>query len=156
MTTPEPPAPRPSATPSPLADWGTRAIGILIDWLPIAILNALLFRVTFLNAIGGLAGVAYWAYMGHLEGVTGQSPGKTMMGIRLVDGQGETIGSGAGIGRKFVHIVDSIVCLLGWLLPLVDDKRQTIADKLMQTYVVTGVEKRPFSVDLWRPPQQLG
>ncbi len=79
-----------------------------------------------------------------------------MMGIRLVNGQGETIGSGAGIGRKFVHIVDSIVCLLGWLLPLVDDKRQTIADKLMQTYVVTGVEKRPFSVDLWRPPQQLG
>lgn len=42
----------------------------------------------------------------------------------------------------------------GWLLPLVDEKRQTIADKLMQTYVVTGVEKKAFSVDLWRPPQQ--
>ncbi len=75
------------------------------------------------------------------------------MGIKLVNTEGETIGTGAGIGRKFVHIVDSIVCFLGWLLPIVDSKRQTIADKIMTTYVVEGVEKKPFAVDLWMPPQ---
>jgi uncharacterized RDD family membrane protein YckC len=75
------------------------------------------------------------------------------MGIRLVDEQGVVIGSGAGIGRKFAHIVDSMVCLLGWLLPLVDAKRQTIADKLLQTYVVIGAEKKPFAVELWSPPK---
>lgn len=154
MTTPEPPAPQPAASPAPLADWGTRAIGFLIDWLPIAIFNALVFRVTFLNALAGLVGIAYWAYMGHMEGLTGQTPGKTMMGIRLVNEQGEIIGSGSGIGRKFLHIVDGLICGLGFLLPLVDEKRQTIADKLMQTYVVTGVDKKAFSVDLWRLPQQ--
>jgi uncharacterized RDD family membrane protein YckC len=149
-----PPTPQPAATPAPLADWGTRALGAIIDWLPVAILNALLFRATFVNALAGLVGLAYWLYIGHLEGLTGQSPGKAIMGIRLVNAQGELIGSGPGIGRKVAHVVDWIICGLGFLLPLVDAKRQTIADKLLQTYVVTGVEKRPFAVDLWMPPQQ--
>jgi len=140
--------------PAPLADWGTRALGFIIDWLPIAILNAVLYRVTFINALAGLVGLAYWLYLGHLEGVTGQTPGKAIMGLRLVNDKGELIGSGPGIGRKLAHIVDSLVCLLGWLLPLVDSKRQTIADKLLQTYVVTGAEKKQFALDLWMPPQQ--
>jgi len=139
---------------APLADWGTRALGFIIDWLPIAILNAVLYRVTFINALAGLIGLAYWLYLGHMEGVTGQTPGKAIMGLRLVNDKGELIGSGPGIGRKVAHIVDSLVCLLGWLLPLVDSKRQTIADKLLQSYVVTGSEKKQFAVDLWMPPQQ--
>lgn len=156
MTTPEPPEPQETISPSPLADWGTRAVGLIIDYLPIFILSALTFWSDFLGFLGGLIGVAYTIFMGYLDGLTGQTPGKAVMGTRLVDEKGDVIGAGAGIGRKFIHIVDSMVCLLGWLLPLVDEKRQTIADKLMQTYVVTGAEKRQFSVDLWRPPQQPG
>lgn len=154
MTTPEPPTPQPTGMPAPLADWGTRALGFLIDWVPIAILNAVLYRVTFINALAGLIGLAYWLYLGYMEGVTGQTPGKAIMGLRLVNDKGELIGSGPGIGRKVAHVVDSLVCLLGWLLPLVDSKRQTIADKLLQSYVVTGAEKKQFAVDLWMPPQQ--
>ena len=86
--------------------------------------------------------------------MSGQTPGKAIMGIRLVDAKGNLLGAGAGIGRKFVHILDSIICFLGWFLPLVDSKRQTIADKVMSTYVVTGIEKKPFAVDLWLPPKQ--
>lgn len=152
MTTPA--TPQPAATPAPLADWGTRALGFLVDWAPVLILNAIFFRVGFVNLLVSLATIGYVAYLGHLDGTTGQTPGKVMMGIRLVNEQGVSIGSGAGIGRKFVHILDSMVCMLGWLLPLVDEKRQTIADKLIQTFVVTGAEKKPFSIDLWRPPEQ--
>jgi len=152
MTTPEPAAALP-ASPAPLADWGTRALGFLVDWAAVLILNAIFFQIDFLNYLVGLVGLAYWAYLGYMEGVTGQTPGKAMMGIRLVNERGELIGSGPGIGRKFAHIVDGIICGLGWLLPLVDAKRQTIADKLLQTYVVTGAEKKPFSIELWSPPK---
>jgi uncharacterized RDD family membrane protein YckC len=100
-----------------------------------------------------VVGIAYTVLLGHLDGVTGQTPGKAMMGIKLVDANGELIGSGAGIGRKFVRFIDWMVCGLGNLLPLVDVKRQTIADKLMSTYVVTGVDKKPFAFDLWIPPK---
>jgi uncharacterized RDD family membrane protein YckC len=151
MTTPDP-VPAQPVSPAPLADWGTRAIGAIIDWAPVGIVNAIFFQVDFINFLLGLAGLAYWAYIGHMEGVTGQTPGKAMMGTRLVNENGEVIGSGPGIGRKFAHILD-FICFLGFLLPLVDAKRQTIADKLLQTYVVTGSEKKPFAVDLWTLPK---
>ena len=154
MTTPNVPAPSPAAIPSPLADWGTRALGFLVDYAPIFILNAIFFNNRGILSFTGLIGVAYIALVGHIEGITGQTPGKALMGTRLVNANGEVIGSGSGIGRKFLHILDSLVCGLGWLLPLVDAKRQTIADKVMTTYVVTGAEKRPFSFDLWIPPKQ--
>lgn len=146
MTTPD--IPPVSPTPAPLADWGTRALGFLIDAIPSLLLGAI-----FRNYLAGLVGIGYTVLLGHLDGVTGQTPGKAMMGIRLVDASGAVIGSGAGIGRKFVRYIDWFVCGLGNLLPLVDANRQTIADKLMSTYVVTGVEKKPFAVDLWLPPK---
>jgi uncharacterized RDD family membrane protein YckC len=139
--------------PSPLADWGTRALGFLIDYLPIFLLNVLLYWSSLLRAFGGLLGIAYVAYLGYLDGLTGQTPGKAVMGTRLVDTSGNLIGTGPGIGRKFAHIVDSLVCMLGWFLPIVDSKRQTIADKLLTTFVVTGAEKKQFAIDLWMPPK---
>ncbi len=139
----------PAGTPSNLADWGTRAIGAVIDWLPAFIISIVTYRVYFLS----LLSLAYWAYLGHLEGVTGQTPGKAMQGTRLVDEKGQVLGSGQGIGRKFLHILDILVCWLGFLLPLVDNKRQTIADKVVNSYVVTGVEKKQFNVNLWMVPK---
>ncbi|HLF62018.1 MAG TPA: RDD family protein [Acidimicrobiia bacterium] len=112
------------------------------------IISIVTYRVPYF----GLLSAGYLAYLGHLEGVSGQTPGKAMQGTRLVNENGELLGSGAGIGRKFVHILDAI-CFIGYLLPLVDTKRQTFADKIMNSYVVTGVEKKPFAVDLWLPPK---
>lgn len=151
MTTPEFPQEETVGTPANLASWGTRAIGYLIDVLPIWILGILTFWSWPLRLLVGLLGFAYFIYLGHLDGVTGQTPGKVVMGTRVVNAQGNVIGSGNGIARKFSHIVDSVVCLLGWFLPIVDESRQTIADKIMTTYVVEGVEKKPFSVDLYLP-----
>ena len=153
MSTPEFPTEQPAGVPSSLAAWGTRAAGYIIDFAPIWIVSALFIRSTTVSTLWGLVGLAYFIYMGWLDGETGQTPGKAIMGIRVVNTQGEIIGGGTGIARKFAHIVDAIICGLGFLLPLVDAKKQTIADKIMTTYVVTGVEKRSFSVDLWMPPK---
>jgi uncharacterized RDD family membrane protein YckC len=153
LSTPEFPTSQPISIPSNLAGWGTRAAGLLIDLSPVIILAILLSRSSALSTILFVVEIAYIAYLGHLDGLTGQTPGKAIMGIRVVNLQGELIGSGAGIGRKFAHIVDSLVFGLGYLLPIVDSKRQTIADKIMTTFVVRGVEKKPFSVDLWMPPK---
>jgi len=153
LSAPEFPTSQPISIPSNLAGWGTRAAGLLIDLSPVIILALLVSRSSALSTLLFVLEIAYIAYLGHLDGLTGQTPGKAIMGIRVVNLQGELIGSGAGIGRKFAHIVDSLVFGLGYLLPIVDSKRQTIADKIMTTFVVMGVEKKPFSVDLWMPPK---
>ena len=151
MSTPQPPTSQ-TPIPGPLADWGTRAIGFLIDYLPLLILWALVFWSGALRYLSSLIGLGYWIYMGYLDGEQGQTPGKAVQGITVVDQNGQLIGSGPGIGRKFAHIVDALVCFLGFFLPIVDAKRQTIADKLIGTYVVTGAARKPFSFDLWMPP----
>ena len=152
MTTPEFPAEQPVGAPANLADWGTRAMGLLIDALPAIVLSVLVFFSDILQILVGVASFLYfYIYLGSMDGNTGQTPGKMVMGTRVVNAQGETIGSGNGIARKFSHIIDGAVCLIGWFLPIFDAKRQTIADKIMSTYVVTGAEKKPFAVDLYLP-----
>ena len=46
------------------------------------------------------------------------------------------IGFGMSIVRQIAHIVDGLVCYIGYLWPLWDAKRQTFADKIMTTVCV--------------------
>jgi hypothetical protein len=61
------------------------------------------------------------------------------------------LGGGMGIVRTIAHIVDSIICYIGWLFPLWDAKRQTIADKLVKTVVLADQPKQSFGIDLFKP-----
>jgi uncharacterized RDD family membrane protein YckC len=73
----------------------------------------------------------------YLAGKTGQSWGRKVLGIRLVGEQsGQPIGPLLAFARDLAHIVDSIICYVGFLFPLWDAKRQTLADKLVKTVVV--------------------
>lgn len=70
------------------------------------------------------------------QGRTGQSVGKKVMGIRLVDeGTGQPIGAGMSFVRDLAHTLDGFA-YVGYLWPLWDDKRQTFADKILSTVVV--------------------
>ncbi|WP_330183552.1 RDD family protein [Nocardia sp. NBC_01503] len=97
-----------------------------------------------MNALGGICmGLALILYIGaglflaYREGTTGQTPGKKIVGIRLVrEATGQPVGFGLAIGRKLLHVVDSLACYIGWLMPLWDGKRQTLADKIVSTIVV--------------------
>ena len=71
------------------------------------------------------------------QGNTGSSIGKQMMKFKVV---GEDTQQPIGVGRSFVrqiaHAIDAAICYIGFLFPLWDAKRQTIADKLMKTVCV--------------------
>ncbi|COY49143.1 proline-rich antigen pra [Mycobacterium tuberculosis] len=38
--------------------------------------------------------------------------------------------------RQLAHFIDAIICFVGFLFPLWDAKRQTLADKIMTTVCV--------------------
>lgn len=68
-------------------------------------------------------------------GTTGQSLGKRVVGTTLVSEQTDApLGAGMAFLRDLVHTLDG-VAYVGYLWPLWDEKRQTLADKLMQTVV---------------------
>ena len=133
-----------------LAHWGHRVGAHLLDML---IILGPMYALGFIDLAGsddpanaepGLffaIGVVYAFGMGlfqlYKEGTTGQTIGKKVLGISLRrEADGTTLGMGMAFVRKLAHIVDSIACYLGWLWPLWDSKRQTLADKICSTVVI--------------------
>jgi uncharacterized RDD family membrane protein YckC len=72
-------------------------------------------------------------------GRTGQSWGRQLMGIELVDAaDGRPVGMRRAFLRDLAHLLDCLPCFLGWLWPFWDHRRQTFADKLTDTVVLGG------------------
>ncbi|WP_051951334.1 RDD family protein [Actinacidiphila yeochonensis] len=87
--------------------------------------------------IGGLLSLVATFYVCYREGKTGQSPGKRIVGIRLLrEYDGRTLGFGLAFGRRLLHFLDGAACYLGYLWPLWDSRNQTFADKIVHTVVI--------------------
>ena len=121
-----------------LADWPLRAQSFLVDYIGPALVVGLLFGVSVpLWSILTLVVLGWGIYNGYLNGETGQSYGKKWVGTKVVGAEtGQIIGGGQGVLRFISHILDSIICYIGYLFPLWDEKRQCIADKVIKTVVV--------------------
>jgi uncharacterized RDD family membrane protein YckC len=149
---PPPPGALPPTPPSgQLATWGLRAAGYLVDLIPIVVIVvvgtilASAAHTFFILALAYLATFAYWIIQLVRQGNTGQTVGKKVVGLKLVgETSGAPVGVGTSIGRAFAHFVDSLICYIGWLFPLWDPKRQTIADKIVGSVVIV-VPKEPFN-----------
>jgi uncharacterized RDD family membrane protein YckC len=136
-----------------LANWPQRVGAYLIDYLIAAIpafLAVLLFSgtnsgespsagaglVTFLLYLTSLG---IWIYNRVIQmGRTGQSWGKQVLNLRLVRmADGQPMGGGMCFVRDLAHILDALPCYIGYLWPIWDARRQTFADKVMNTVVLS-------------------
>jgi uncharacterized RDD family membrane protein YckC len=143
MANPYPSAPPPYAaapTTSPYANWGLRVGAYLIDVAPIVILEIIFIRISVVAYLVILVASLGWTIYNrwYQGGTTGQSLGKKALKIRLVSEEtGQPIGMLMAFVRDICHIVDAVICYVGFLFPLWDAKRQTLADKIVRTVVVT-------------------
>jgi uncharacterized RDD family membrane protein YckC len=112
--------------------------------------------IVYILAYALVAVYAIWNW-GYRQGTTGQSIGKSVMKFKVISEKtGQPIGFGMSIVRQLAHVVDSIVCYIGWLFPLWDAKRQTLADKIMTTICVPAeqVALNPQPLPPQPPPVQ--
>jgi uncharacterized RDD family membrane protein YckC len=136
---PAPGYPAPGVASVSYANWGQRVGAYLIDALPVIILDTIGREISFgVYAVFALIGLAYTVYnRWYLGGTTGQSFGKKVLNLRLISEQsGQPIGPLMAFLRDICHILDTLACFVGWLFPLWDAKRQTFADKIVNTVVV--------------------
>ena len=119
----------------PLAEWGTRAKGYLIDFL---IVFAVQVVVSLFDAnLAQLVGFAIGLYFGWMTGTTGQTPGRKVAGVKILrEADGQVLGGPMGIVRGLAHFFDVISIGIGFLWPLWDKKKQTFADKLVKTVAI--------------------
>jgi uncharacterized RDD family membrane protein YckC len=134
----------PAAATPPYSNWLQRVGAWLIDYMIIVVVYLVGFAIVAATRSGALIFLFILAALGvaiynrwYLMGSTGQSWGKKALNIKLVsEATGEPIGPVMAFVRDIAHIVDGIICDIGYLFPLWDAKRQTLADKIMSTVVV--------------------
>ena len=141
--------PSPAHSPaSAYAHWVQRVGSTLIDGLipgaVFGIIAGILVAVGDEGLIVTGLGIAYLVLIGfalwnngYRQGTTGQSIGKQVIGTKLVRARdGQPVGFGMAVGRQFLHILDGMPLYIGYLWPLWDERRQTFADKIVDTVVV--------------------
>lgn len=119
-----------------------------------------------LFVVGIISGVGVFVWggwlFGYRQGVTGSTPGKRRLKIRLVDvTSGEAPGGARGVGRWLVpglvggiQGIGNILQLLDYLWPLWDSRNQRLSDKVFRTRVVVGAAATQ-STDDWMPSSPI-
>lgn len=94
--------------------------------------------VTYYGSAGGLINLAIgWLYEAIMISGTSQATlGKMALGIKVTDLEGRRISFLNATGRHFAKILSAIILLIGYLMMLWDDHKQTLHDKLAGTLVV--------------------
>ena len=103
-----------------------------IDWIAnrVASLGGLLVHGLVLGAAVGLV------YSALCHALGGQTLGKRLLGIRLVDGRGRSPSLPVCVLRGVLQVISAGALMLGFLLALFTRRRQALHDALTATYVV--------------------
>jgi uncharacterized RDD family membrane protein YckC len=134
------------------ATFAQRLIAVLIDFaIVLAAFIPALIVVLIAGQISGVLGflaglglyvlvfaAALYMYIGGI-GTTGQTPGKRMQGVKVVDDNGGMLGMGGAAVRYIVSaIFNSILCGLpvGSLWMLFDSEKKTLYDKVLNDQAI--------------------
>lgn len=119
-----------------LADVGTRFIALLIDGIILGVITGVLGGLAGNTGYGisFLVGLAYNWYFWTRN--NGQTPGKSLLKIKVIKTDGSPISDTDAILRWIGYYINSAVILIGWLWALWDENKQGWHDKIANTYVV--------------------
>lgn len=115
----------------------------------------------FIDALFGPAAAGLFtllyivAYHTFFWTLTGQTPGKAMMGLRVVTRSGRRVTPLRGVLRVVGYLLAGLPLGLGLIWILVDDCRQGWHDKISGTYVIYTWAARPDERFLAEEIQQL-
>lgn len=153
-----------------LASFGQRFGAVLLDGLIIGgvmiavmivlgILGAVLGSIAdVLGLLAGLLAIALYlavivGYAVLEAGPYGQTPGKHVVGIRVITAGGQNLSTGQSIGRWAVKsFISGAVCYLGYLWALWDGERRTWHDMIVDTRVITATHRAPSMIAVVRAP----
>jgi uncharacterized RDD family membrane protein YckC len=112
---------------------------LILPLVPLAVLIDQDDRPWALTAVAmAFLSIAAFVLLVHFDGgQRGATPGKRLLGIRVVDAAGSgPIGHRRAALRRLVYVLGGLLLYLGWLWLLVDRHRQTWHDKAAHTVVL--------------------
>ncbi len=106
-------------------------VGPVIDFLRDS------FLIGFLSALFILLYHVFFTYF------AGQTPGKALLGLRVVAVEGKRVSVVRSLLRYLGYFVSAAPLFIGFFWVLIDDQRQGWHDKIARTYVIYTWEARP-------------
>ena len=117
-----------------------RFLAMLLDGIifgiPAAILQLLIIFATGVVELGYLVSLAIVVLTIYLDGTRGGTPGKLVLGLRIVNEQGEIIGIPYAILRYIGKILSGFILGIGYLMIAFTEKKQGLHDMIAKTYVI--------------------
>lgn len=127
------------------AGFGLRLVAVLIDsailFIPsflFIFVMTLVFGQVFMRTIGNVLGfIIVTAYFVIFQSKNGQTPGKKIMNIKVVDLQGSVPTTKSLLLREALgKTVSSLILGIGYLWAIWDKQKQALHDKIAGTFVI--------------------
>jgi uncharacterized RDD family membrane protein YckC len=138
-----------------LAEYGNRVLAAAVDLVPCVVVAAVFFHIAPVEILmrlsvqwldqtatwdsmlpGFVAAGIYAVYGAACEAFTGRTPGKALLGLRVVGLTGKPPDVWQVLARNALHILDVLEPLL-LVLVVLGPGRQRLGDRLARTVVVT-------------------
>ena len=141
----------------PLATFNRRWVGFLIDRVVIVACATVVALLAGVLESGNAAATAGFALIvtlvelgyGGIFNPRGWSPGKLLVGVRIVNVDGEPPGLRWGTMRTAATVISQFLFWVGYFWAFFDKQTQTWHDKLAKTYVVRVDDSGPNAPN-WR------
>ena len=111
----------------------------LILGIPAGIISTVLVLTTGIDSLQYLVQLATVVVIVYFDGIKGGTPGKLILGYRIVNDQGNYIGIPGAILRYIGKILSAIILGIGFLMIAWDKNKQGLHDKIAKSYVVKNV-----------------
>ena len=128
------------------AGLGLRAVAAIVDGIILFVILWVVALVTGNTTDGGfsmqgtpafLGFILWFVYYVAMEGTSGATVGKMLVGIRVTTPDGGQIGWGAAVIRNLLRIIDGLfVYLVGAILVMTSSTKQRLGDRVAGTVVV--------------------
>jgi uncharacterized RDD family membrane protein YckC len=75
-------------------------------------------------------------YSAVLVAKNGATWGKSILGLKVVDAEGNPISKGKSWGRAFADLINQFTCLIGYIIAGFDDQKRALHDHICNTRVI--------------------
>lgn len=78
-------------------------------------------------------GFAYEVYFVASRGAT---PGKMILGLKIIRSDGSPLNAGQAVGRYFAYVLDGFTLFIGFIIAGFDDQKRSLHDRICDTRVI--------------------
>ncbi|HEU4471509.1 MAG TPA: RDD family protein [Flavisolibacter sp.] len=120
-----------------------RFLAAFIDGIILGVVNAITLFIggeAMPNVLGLIVGWLYYAFQE--ASPAGATLGKRALNLKVVTENGEQLSFGQATGRYFGKIISTIILLIGYLMMLWDEKKQTLHDKMVSAIVIVQPDRQ--------------